>query len=55
MRDGEHFLLDVKLPDGQTPRAVQTEEEGVVRGHVAALARRGCGPGHVCEAAPDIS
>ena len=43
MGDGEHFLLDVKLPDAvETPGAVETEEEGVVRGHVPALASRGC-------------
>ena len=30
MGDGEHFLLDVKLPDVQTAGAVETEEEGVV-------------------------
>ena len=41
MGDGEHFLLDVKLPDVQTAGAVETEEEGVVRGHIAALASRG--------------
>ena len=39
--DGEHFLLDVELGDVETSRAVESEEEGVVRGHVAALASRG--------------
>ena len=39
--DCEHFLLDVKLPDVQTAGAMETEEEGVVRGHITALASRG--------------
>ena len=55
MGDGEHLLLDVELPDVETAGAVEAEEEGVVRGHIAALASRGGGPGHVSEAAPDVS
>ena len=55
MGDGEHLLLDVELPDVETAGAVEAEEEGVVRGHIAALASRGGGPGHVSEAASDVS